>query len=497
MENSTVLELRHITKRFPGVLALSDVSISLKRGSVHALVGENGAGKSTLMKILSGMYKQDEGEVWIGGDLANINNERDGFSYGVSMIYQELNSVLDMTVYENIFLGRMLKKGIFIDKKEMKKRTQNVLQELGINISPEAYLRDLSVAQRQMVEIAKAILRNSKIFVMDEPTSSISLKETEVLFDFIRRMQKQGISILYISHRLEEIFEICDDITIIRDGNLVHSCRVNEISKDEIIQHMVGRKLSNQYPKEKADFGDVALSVRGFSGTQFNDVSFDVRAGEILGISGLIGAGRTEVVRAIFGLDKCISGKLEINGKNTLIKEPGDAIDAGIALVSEDRRRYGLVLCESVKHNISLVHIKQFLNKLHFIKKDAEKAAVDEKVRQLNIKASGINAAVNTMSGGNQQKVVLAKWMIQTPKVLILDEPTRGIDVGAKFEIYRLMVDFAKRGIAIIMISSELPEILGMSDRVLVMAEGEIKGEFETQDATQEKIIAISAGGAK
>ena len=496
--NDIVLELKHIRKLFPGVIALSDVRFTLVRGTVHAIVGENGAGKSTLMKILSGAYTADEGEIWIDGKKASIQNERDGFAYGISMIYQELNSVLDMTVYENIYLGRMPHKGIFINKREMIRASQRILEDLEISIRPQETMRDLSVAQRQMVEIAKAISREAKIIVMDEPTSSISQKDAEILFGFIHKLKARGISIIYISHRLEELPKIADEITILRDGAYIHHCGIHEITKEQIIRYMVGRELTNQFPKVDIPIGETVFDVQHLtSAGKFHDISFSLHRGEILGFSGLIGAGRTEIMRAIFGLDPIESGTVSINGSPLAVHSPVDAIRAGIAMVTEDRRRYGLVMCGSVKDNISLVHLDAFLNSLGFIKHSKEEQAAKEQVGRLNIKCSSIAAEVRSMSGGNQQKVVLAKWLLSDVNVLILDEPTRGIDVGAKQEIYKIMCELAAQGIGIIMVSSELPEILGMSDRIIVISEGKIKGELQRAEASQERIMNLSAGGVK
>ncbi len=496
MSEDVILELNNITKTFPGVKALSGVSLALKRASIHAIVGENGAGKSTLMKILSGMYTPDEGEIILDGQKVTIQNESQGFALGVSMIYQELNSVLDMNVMENLFLGRELKYWIFTNRKRMYAESKKVLDDLHIDIHPKTTMRSISVAKRQMVEIAKAISRDAKILVMDEPTSSISQKEVQTLFTFMRELKARGVSIIYISHRLDELPEIADEITIIRDGTLIHHCNINEIDKNEIIKHMVGRELTNLFDKTVIPLGDTVLKVTDFnSGKQFKNINFELKKGEILGFAGLIGSGRTEVMRAIFGLDPKDTGVLELDGKNITINHPSDAIREGIAMVSEDRRRFGLVTIRSIKENITLSHIKMFVNPLFLIRMNKEKAAVKEQISRFRIKTSGIDAAVRSMSGGNQQKVVLAKWMLRPPKVLIMDEPTRGIDVGAKLEIYRLMSELAGNGIGIIMISSELPEILGMSDRIIVMADGEIRGVISRSEATQENIMRISAGG--
>ena len=495
MAEEVILELKHITKVFPGVKALSDVSFTLRRATVHAIVGENGAGKSTLMKILSGMYVPDEGEIWLEGKKTQIQNETQGINFGISMIYQELNSVLDMNVMENMFLGRELKKSVFTDKSCMYAMTASVLKELDIEIDPRALMRSLTVAKRQMVEIAKAVSRDARILVMDEPTSSISQREVQTLFAFIKKLKARGVSIIYISHRLEELPEIADELTILRDGALVRHCGIDAIDKDEIIRCMVGRELTNLFNKTETTIGDVVLKATNFSGPAYEHISFELRKGEILGFAGLIGAGRTEVMRAICGQDPRLCGDLELAGCPIQIKSPSDAIRAGIAMVSEDRRRFGLITIRSVLENVSLAHIREFVNPLGLIKKTDEFNAVKAQIDRFRIKTSGVHAQVRSMSGGNQQKVVLAKWMLKQPRVLIMDEPTKGIDVGAKHEIYKLMCELASKGIGIVMISSELPEVLGMSDRIIVMADGHIKGILSRNEATQEGIMRLSAGG--
>jgi len=499
VQNETVLELKGISKSFPGVKALSGVDFVLKKGSVHAIVGENGAGKSTLMKILSGMYTPDEGEIWLKGKKVEIKDQKQGIEYGISMIYQELNSILDLSVYENIFIGRELKKKTgFIDKARMQKEASEILESLGINVNPKKIMRSLSVATRQMIEIAKAISRDAEIIVMDEPTSSISQREVNELFRFIRILQEKGLSIIFISHRLDEIPVIADEITILRDGQMIHHSMVKDITKEEIIKYMVGREINNLYPKTKANIGDTVLKVSGLSnGSIFNDISFELRKGEILGFAGLIGAGRSEVMRAICGFDKFTKGTIWLDGKEVVIKSPTDAIKYGISMVSEDRRREGIVGVRSVKENITLCHLKKFLNKLGLIDKKKETEAANYQKEHLKIKTKDLDTEVSTLSGGNQQKVVLAKWLIKTPKVLIMDEPTRGIDVGSKYEIYKLMCQLVNEGMAIIMVSSDLPEVLGMSDRIIVMADGRIKGTFADTEATQEKIMTLCAGGTK
>ena len=497
--NDIILELKNITKYFPGVKALSNVNFTLRRGSVHAIVGENGAGKSTLMKVLSGVHSADEGEIILEGSEVDIQNQSHALALGISMIYQELNSVLDMTVCENIFLGQEKKsKAKLLLKKKMVNETNHILSELDIKASPNTLMRTLSVATRQMIEIAKAVSRECKILVMDEPTSSISQKEVDELFDFIKRLQKRGISVIYISHRLEELPIIADEITILRDGENIHSCRIDDITRDEMITYMVGRELSEIFPEKETAFspGETIFEVSNFTqGNIFKNISFKVKSGEILGISGLVGAGRTEVVRAVCGLGESETGEVYLEGKKINIKSPSDAIDAGIAMISEDRKRYGLVLIRPVRENIILSSLKKFANKVMLIDGKKEKNEVQKQIDNLQIKVDTMERETSMLSGGNQQKVVIAKCMLVTPRVLIMDEPTRGIDVGAKYEIYKLMHSLAAQGIGIIMISSELPEILGMSDRILVMSDGEIKAEFSREDATQEKIMNVMAGG--
>lgn len=496
MSEEIILELKNIDKSFPGVRVLKRVNFTLRKGTVHAIVGENGAGKSTLMKILSGMYQPDSGEIWLEKKQMHIANESQGIAAGISMIYQELNSVLDMTVMENIFLGRELTRMGLTSKAEMRKRTRAVLAGLDMDIDPDTVMRRLPVATRQMIEIAKAISRDAKIIVMDEPTASISQKEVGELFKTVRKMKEQGISIIYISHRLEELPEIADEITIIRDGECVHHCMAGHIEKNEIIRFMVGRELNDLFPKTSVTIGEELLRVEGLrKAGVFHDVSFSVRRGEILGFSGLIGAGRSEVMRAIFGLDRYDSGAIYLCGRQLHIKSPSASIKAGIAMIPEDRRRYGLVTIRSIRENMMHAHMGAFTNRIGLIDNPAEKAAINAQIQRLKIKTSDVELPASTMSGGNQQKVVIAKWMIRPPQVLIMDEPTKGIDVGAKYEIYKLMCELAAEGIAIIMISSELPEILGMSDRILVMGDGEIKGELSREEATQEKIMVLSAGG--
>ncbi len=488
-----VLEMRKITKSFPGVKALDGVNLQVRTGTVHVLVGENGAGKSTLMKILSGEHAVDGGEIFFKGVQLNHQNTRAALELGIAMIHQELSPVLDMTIAENIFLGRE-PGGFFVDFQRMDSNTQALLNRLGLPYRAGQKMRELSIAGMQLVEIAKAISRDAALVIMDEPTSAISDTEVAMLFRQVADLKAHGTAIIYITHKMDEIFQIADDITIIRDGQYVGSGPAANYDKNSLIAQMVGRTISSIFPKETVPIGDVALSVRGATRHGvFKDISFEVRKGEIVGLAGLIGAGRTEVARAIFGLDRLDAGEVWLGGQRLVLNQPTDAIAAGIAMVSEDRKAEGLVLCRSVQENISLANLEKFAPGLFMdLKAEAEDG---QKMRSmLQIKTADLNTVVGTLSGGNQQKIAIAKWLLRDLKVLILDEPTRGIDVGSKSEIHRLMTQFAKEGLAIIMISSELPEVLGMSDRVVVMQEGRQMGELNRANATQENIMALATG---
>ncbi len=492
-----VLQMRNISKVFPGVTALNDVSLNIEKGKVHALIGENGAGKSTLMKILSGIYNSDKGEIILRGKKVNINGPKDALKNGISMIHQELNPIPEMTVAENIFVGyepcyKFL--GI-VNKKVLKKRTNELFNEIGVELNPNAKLSSLNVAEIQIVEIVKALSYNSEIIIMDEPTSAITGKEVEKLFEIMRKLSSKGKTIIYISHKLDEIFKIGDYVTVLRDGNYIDTKSISELNKQLLISLMVGRDIKNIFPKENIKFGDVLFEVRGLSKKgKFNNINFKVHSGEILGIAGLMGAGRTELVEAIFGADKADSGEIIIKGKKATINNPRDAITNGIALVSEDRKTYGLNLKSSVKDNITIANLDKYCLLKQIINMRKERKIVDQQIKTLDIKTPSRNKIVNTLSGGNQQKVVIAKWLLCNPDILILDEPTRGIDIGTKAEIHKIMTLLAKEGKAIIMISSEMPEILGMSDRVIVLNEGEITGEFRRKELNQEKIMACATG---
>ncbi|WP_432761338.1 sugar ABC transporter ATP-binding protein [Rhizobium mayense] len=500
-QGGVVLEMRNIVKAFPGVLALDGMNLKVRAGTVHVLVGENGAGKSTLMKILSGTYTIDGGEILFKGEALAGQDTAAALERGISMIHQELSPVLDMTIAENIFLGRepaMSDKGVlsrFVDFARMNAETKVLLDRLGLKYHPETKMRDLSIAAMQLIEIVKAISRQASLVIMDEPTSAISDTEVAMLFRQIVDLKANGVAIIYITHKMDEIFQIADDITVMRDGQFIAAAPASEYDPSKLISQMVGRTISSIFPKEEVPIGDVVLSVENLTRIgAFEEVSFTVRAGEIVGLSGLIGAGRTEVARVIFGLDEADGGTVRLNGAALKLKSPKHAISQGIAMVSEDRKAEGLVLCRSVGENISLANLKKFAGGL-FISERQEESAAQRMIRMLQIKTPDTAMIVENLSGGNQQKIVLAKWLLGDLKLLILDEPTRGIDVGSKSEIHRLMTDFARQGLAILMISSELPEILGMSDRVVVMSEGRVAGELTRSEANQESIMRLATGG--
>ena len=493
-----VLELKNIYKSFPGVKVLEDVTLQVRPGEVHALMGENGAGKSTLMKILMGIYKADQGSIFLEGKETVIHGPKDAMSKGISMIHQELNTVLDMEVAENVFVGReLLKKGCeklkIVDIARMREETGKYFREMNIDIDPRAKMRTLSVAEMQLVEIVKAISLNSRIIVMDEPTSAITEKEATVLFAQIERLKKQGVAIIYISHKMDEIFRISDTITVLRDGQWIGTKPAKELDNDMLIKMMVGRELTDIYPKDPVEIGDVILEVKNLSrGKKVRDASFSLRKGEVLGIAGLVGAGRSELVETIFGLYPKTGGQIFLHGKEVHIKSAADAIKNKMALITEDRKQTGLNLIVSVKENIASVSIGKLSN--HGIVNDKKINEVSEKyIKELKIKTPDGNAIVGNLSGGNQQKVVLAKWLLDEPDIIIFDEPTRGIDIGAKRDIYLLINNLAKEGKAVIVISSEMAEVMGICDRILVMAEGRINGEVQREEFSQEVIMGYAS----
>ncbi|WP_330398373.1 sugar ABC transporter ATP-binding protein [Lachnoclostridium sp. An138] len=484
------LKMNQICKAYPGVKALDHVDFELRKGEVHALLGENGAGKSTLCKIIAGAQPMDSGEYYLFGEKITSLSPLEAKNKGISMVYQEFNLVPYLKIYENLFLGKELMHGPNRDKKAMISKTKEVFQKFGIDIDPELRVCDLTNAYKQLVEIAKAILENAKVLCMDEPTAPLSTREVNILFDMIHSLKKEGVSVIYISHRLEELFEISDRITVMRDGQYIKTLNTNETNRDELVKLMVGRELSDEYPKRNVEIGGEILRIEHLSteATDIEDVSFTLRKGEILGFAGLVGAGRTEVMRALFGIDKKRSGDIYIKGSKVEIRNPADAIRHGISLVPEDRKGQGVSLTLSVRENISLVKLKE-LEKYFSIERKKEKELVKDYIEALSIKTPGMEQLVKNLSGGNQQKVAIAKWLVMDSDIIILDEPTRGIDVGAKYEIYMLMNELVKRGKALIMISSEMPELIGMSDRIMVMHQGRLTGKLEADEITGNKEI--------
>ncbi len=497
MIDNIALKMTGITKRFTGVLALDEVDLTVQKAEIHALLGENGAGKSTLMKILSGAYTRDAGSIELYGEPVDIQNPKQSENLGISIIYQELNLIPHLSVAENIYLGRHKMKNKFqIDWKQIHESASQLLKELDVEIDPQIKVGSLGIAHRQMVEVAKAISLNAKIIIMDEPTAPLTEKETENLFRIVRKLKAKGVTVIYISHRLEEIMNLCDNATILRDGRTINSVAVKDTSVDELIKYMVGRELKDKYPRVSKTIGDDFFTVTGLSSEKVHDISFSVKSGEILGFGGLVGSGRTETARAIFGLDKKLAGTIKIKDKVLTINTPKDAILAGIGFVTEDRKDEGLVLSMNIRENVSLASLKQLSQGIQLKLKQERNIATDY-VGKLNIKTPSIEQISKNLSGGNQQKVVLAKWLISESDVLIFDEPTRGIDVGAKIEVYNIINSLAKSGRAIIVISSEIPELLGICDRILVMARGRKSGELLIEEATQEKIMVFATGSEK
>ncbi len=494
-----VLECHGISKAFGGTQALKDVDLKVRAGEVHALLGENGAGKSTLMKCIIGLHQQDEGTVQFEGKPYSVKGPVEALNAGISMIHQELNPEPHLTIAETIFLKRENTRGIFLDKKAQNARADEILQKFDFPYSGRTLMKDLTLAQMQMVEIIKAVSCDARLIIMDEPTSSLDSEETDHLFRTIRELKEKGVAIIYISHRMEEIFEICDHVSVFRDGTYVGERSMEGVTRDELISMMVGRKVENVFPKTECEIGDVVFKVEGLSGNGFEDISFEVKKGEILGISGLVGSGRSETMRGIFGMDPITGGKMYLEGKEIKIKKPSQAIKYGICMVNEDRKNYGLALHRSIRENMALPTLPLKQKKPLLDKKQEEKDCT-EMGKMLTLKAASIEHEAFSLSGGNQQKVVLAKWLLANPKVLILDEPTRGVDVGAKSEIHTLMCEFAAKGMAVIMISSELPEVMGMSDRILIYHEGKINGEVTREEilsgeANQETILGKAFGG--
>lgn len=493
---SDLLQMSGITKRFPGVLALDDVSLFVRKGEVHALLGENGAGKSTLMKILSGAYTMDAGKIVFDGNEIAVHSPRNAQELGISIIYQELNLIPHMTVAENIFLSALIQKNpIKIDWKEIYRRAAEILKSLDVDIDVHTRVSQLGIAQQQMIEIAKALNHQAKIIIMDEPTAPLTDRETRKLFQTISKLKSEGVSIIYISHRLEETMEIADRATIMRDGCTITTLNISETDIPEIIRNMVGHELTEQFPSRNCEIGDVLFEVKGLCQPGIlNDISFQARRGEVLGVCGLVGAGRTEAMRAIFGIDSKSAGSIRIDGREVEIKKPRDAINAGIGFVTEDRKNEGLMLIRNCKENTSLVALRKFEKGIH-VNLRQEAAECAEYVDKLRIKTPSLAQRVLNLSGGNQQKIVLAKWLMSDAKVLVLDEPTRGIDVKAKVEVYNIINEIASSGKTVVMVSSEMTELIGMCDRIIVMCRGQITGEVDRAEFTQEKLMFLAAGG--
>jgi len=488
------LEAEGISKFFPGVKALDNVSLRVRPGTVHALMGENGAGKSTLMKCLIGMYRPDQGSIKIKGEPVQFRDTMDALRSGISMIHQELNLVPHMTVAENIWLGREPVKFGFVDHARLNEETQQLLSRLNIRLKADRLVGELSIASQQMVEIAKAVSWNSDIVIMDEPTSALTETEVAHLFTIIRDLREQGKAIVYISHKMDEIFAITDEISVFRDGSWVGSDSTSAFTRQSLITKMVGRELTQLFPKFNNAIGEEVLTVRHLScQDRFSDVSFGVRRGEILGVAGLVGAGRSEVMESLFGMVPFDSGEILIDGVPVVIDSPSVAIEKGMAFLTEDRKKSGLFLVLSVLENMSIVNMPEYSGKGGFVSHVKMAQDCMDQIRRLNIKTPTMDQIINNLSGGNQQKVLIARWLLAQPKILILDEPTRGIDVGAKAEIYRLISELANRGVAIIMVSSELPEILGMSDRIMVMHGGRITGILDKDEADQETILSLAS----
>jgi len=487
-----LVELKGIRKAFYGVEVLHSVDFTLKPGTVHALMGENGAGKSTMMKIIAGVYKNDGGKIFIEGKEVEIDGPAEAQELGVAMIHQELSPINEMTIAENIFLGREPGSMGMVDYKQLYKQTQELLDELRIPLNPKTKMKYLRVADQQMVEIAKVMSQNARIVIMDEPTSSITDNEVDSLFRMIGDMKKRGVGIVYISHKMDEIFRIADEITVLRDGSIMNTWAASDVDHDTLVFSMVGRELKEQFPKVEVPIGETVLKVENLSlAGQYENISFELHKGEILGFAGLIGAGRTELMRSIFGMTQPDEGKIILNGEEVHFKSPRDAIKKGIAYVTEDRKGEGLVLPMSVRHNTTLAALESITQSNGLLDRPKEHAVVDEQIKALNTKVHNPRQVVKSLSGGNQQKVVLAKWMITNPNIIIFDEPTRGIDVGAKAEIYKIMCNYVAQGNAVIMISSEMPEAMGMSDRIIVMSNHKYSGELKREEFTQEAIVQM------
>ncbi len=489
MFQNNILTLNNISKSFSGIKVLEDISLQIEKGKVHALMGENGAGKSTLMKILVGLLQADEGEVLLEGEIISGLSVHAILGKGIAMIHQEILMVPELNVAQNIFLGKESHRFSWLNDSEINTKSKRILADLKLNISPKIKTKNLSIADRQMVEIAKAISNNVKVIIMDEPTSALSDNEVETLFGIIEKLKNQGVAIIYISHKMDEIFKISDTITVLRDGKLIASQKAEELDSQTLIKLMVGREISELFPSFNIEIGQTLISIKNLGRKNvFSEVNFEVKGGEVLGLAGLVGAGRSEIARAIAGLDKIDAGTIEIEGVEAQINSPSDAIRLGIGFVSEDRKALGFIPQMSIIENFSLASLEDF-SKMGFVNMKEEIKSTEMVYNDLKVKASGLGQKVINLSGGNQQKVVIGKVLMSNPKIIILDEPTRGIDVGAKFEIYKLINTLKAKGLAIILISSEMPEILGLSDRILVISKGKQKAILSKSEASQEKIM--------
>lgn len=494
--NNILLRMERISKTYPGVQALDNVSLQLERGEVLALAGENGAGKSTLMKILSGTVEPTSGQIFLDGEEVKFANPKQAMDAGISIMYQELNYLNNLSIAENIFVGRLPQKGVLkkIDYNKLRKDTAEVLERVNLRHDPMTPVSELSVAEKQLVEIAKAISKNIRILIMDEPTSALNDEETKNLFRIIKELSSAGIAIIYISHRMEEIFEISHRTMVMRDGCYVDDVKTSETTKEELVKMMVGRDIGNMYPVRNVEIGDVLMRVNNVSVKKVQNVSFELKEGEVLGIFGLMGAGRTELVESLFGVHPLTSGSIEIKGKEIKVNSPEEAIRNGIAYLPSERKQDGLILSHTVKNNITLANLKNYIKGIS-IREGSEVDSANHWISTLGIKSAFPDIAVETLSGGNQQKVVIAKWLDTNPQILILNEPTRGVDVGAKVEIYNLLEMLCKRKIGVIMISSELPEIMSIADRIIVIHEGKFMGECKKENITQENLLSMAIGG--
>lgn len=495
MEDNVLLEMKNITKTFPGVKALDNVSLTVKRGTVHALMGENGAGKSTLMKCLFGMYSKDGGEIFLNGKKVDFKNSKEALENGVAMVHQELNQALKRNVMDNIWLGRYPKKGPFVSETKMYKDTMRVFEELDIKVNPKTIMSTMPVAQRQMVEIAKAVSYDASVIVFDEPTSSLTEEEVVHLFKIINMLRDRGCGIIYISHKMEEILKISDEVTIMRDGTWVATEPAKDLTMDHIIRLMVGRTLEKRFPEKDKEIGEEFLEVKDLSGMYSNlrDVSFSLKKGEILGIAGLDGSGRTEVLETLFGVATRSKGEITLHGKKIRNKNSRDSIKNGFALLTEERRATGIFSILNIRENTVISSLDNYKVAKLFLSNKKMKEKTDWSIKAMRIKTPSQETKIRSLSGGNQQKVILGRWLLSNPEVLLLDEPTRGIDVGAKYEIYQLIIELAKEGKGVIMVSSEMPELLGVCDRILVMSGGRLAGEVDATTATQEEIMTLAA----